>query len=204
MTAVPVTAGELVDVAWLNAIGMRKLYSATIANGSTGTFDTGVNGVLGTGLNHQHLLIVAQFRATGSAALFDVALSFNGDGGANYDTIANDSLNGAFSAAKNSLGGVNFRVGEVGANNVTQTGNGFTCIIPGYSNPNSEKTMHSMFSAKYDTTAGHQKAGVRAGFWRNVAAINQIQCRVDTTGAGSYASFSGPAEFQVYGLGPAF
>jgi len=133
-----------------------------------------------------HLLLKGRIRGTTAAASVALQMTFNSDGGANYDWIAHTAnsagtLSETDAAADTSIGNMK----TTAANGTTDYYDSFEILIPfyrlttGYKNALSKNTFFGD-GAAFEITQG-------AAWWRNTGAITRIDIAV---AAGNFADGS--------------
>lgn len=148
--------------------GLVKLL--TVTRGSTGALDTGA-GAIPAG--HGHLVVYFICRSAAAAAGEAYALTFNGDGGANYDEAMMQGSSSGSSGVANA--GVSVNAGALLEAN-TGTANYASALIldiPFYDNTNWFKTGTIGITVPDGGAANVRIAEVAWG-WRNTAAISRI------------------------------
>jgi hypothetical protein len=124
-------------------------------------------------------------RTTSGTATSDVvAVQFNGDSGADYDS-QHGLINGTTLAATQLFGQTSGLIGT-STGGAAPAGLFASCRawIPAYASANANKAYLTQYGAKWGVAAGNLEICVDAGFWRSNAAINQITL---IPSAGSFA-----------------
>lgn len=145
---------------------------------------------------HLQLRYIGKASDSATAAIYDIAIQFNSDTGANY---AYHSLQGAGSSATAS-GGASANTVDILSipNSVAALANMFgTGIIDilDYASTSKNKTVKTM--AGYDTNATSPpgRIGLYSGFWNSTSAITSISL---TLPAGS--NWTTTSSFALYGI----
>lgn len=118
------------------------------------------------------LQLVVTGRSTTAAAVIDVALQFNGDVGANYDTAQTNRF-----ATNVNRGSTSLKVGVIAAaSQAAGVACSFVSYIPDYRGTAFQKTVSSMSALKVGVSSDNEITGYYAigGFWRSTAAISSI------------------------------
>lgn len=170
--------------------GWTQLFDETKAIAGT-TFDTGAGGFATT---HDHLVMFFNGRTTEAVIISFALLTFNNDGGGNYDsqndrgrdTTASATDGQAATATGWTIAGASAAAGVSGA---------ALAIVPDYTGTTLEKTMIS-FGGLADEAATGGDSNTRVSHWRNTAAITRV---ILTAQAAS--NFVAGSRFTVYGIG---
>lgn len=167
---------------------MARLFHSVLAADGT-TIDTGANGILGT---YVHLMLVIQARTTQAVVGSSGNITFNADGGANYDRqnvgATDTTVTGAASAASTAI-----VIQLMGASGAANTPQAFLGFIPNYAATVFHKTLGSM-NGRAEATAANQQSRNEFWKWRSTAAITRI-----TLVAGSGNLLAG-SSMSIYGL----
>lgn len=133
------------------------------------------------------LVLIVRGRGTAAATGVSVAMTFNNDTGANYDhqrhTANNATLSGSGNVAQTSIS-----AGSIAAASATAgVASTFTFEILDYKGTAFQKAAHGVCAHKVSELAAGLVAEIRSGFWRNAAAITEIDL---TLSSGNFAAGS--------------
>lgn len=171
-----------------SAITATRLFDSTLG-ADTATIDTGANGVSQL---YDHLLLVLLLRTTEAVTLSGVNMTFNGDGGANYDRQVirntNTTVIGAISLAQTS-----FTILAPGASAQTGAFSAPAIFIPSYAQTNAHKAF-DFTQASIEDTAADCRIESAAGRWRSTSAISRVAL---TAQSGNLLAGS---RMSIYGL----
>jgi hypothetical protein len=140
---------------------------------------------------YRHLELEIVGRGTKAAATVQVKMTFNADGGSNYDVEHLYSLGGANAAGDTADGQAYLDIGWLAAATATANYAGvISCKIFDYARTVFNKSIHSLTTWKTSTTGSTFSQAHIAGWWRNTAAIESITLAPDANNflAGTVAS----------------
>lgn len=169
--------------------GLTPLYSITL-NASAATIDTGANGIPS---GHGDLIVYIYCRTDRAALQDNIALTLNGDSGANYDA---QRLQGSATtvATVNQNASTSLTAG-MNCASATATAGVYAFIkvlIPAYDTTAGFKVAEVISSSPLENS--NASIQVWGAMWRNSAAINQITLK-STTGS----NFVAGTRVVVYG-----
>lgn len=144
---------------------------------------------------YDHLRLVLNGRGTNASTNEALYLTFNADGGANYDR-ERLTANAAAAAVTETLAQTSGAVGNLPSATATAgLGGSITVDFPDYKGTAYEKTYIALGASKPAEVAGGIFIYNICGYWRSAAAIDQITL---TLGAGN---FDVDTIASLYGLG---
>lgn len=155
--------------------------------------DTASIDISGISQSYEHLFVLMLLRTTEAVVASSVAVTFNGDTGANYDRNTMQNLNTTVTGVS-SLAQTSISDNVAGANAQAGAVTPIKVVIPGYSLTVFHKAFEWQSSVVEDTAADNRQRLVM-GRWRSTVAITQITV---TAGSGSLLAGSG---VWVYGIG---
>ncbi len=186
--------------------GLRGAAGAVGASGATGSMSLIAESILSADAadvtfsaipqTFSHLMIVLNGRGTSATSVVGVAMQFNGDTAANYDsqTIvgANTTLTGAALQAQTST-----RIGIIPDSSATRSTQAGMCkaLIPAYAGATYEKQWAAESAQMYSTTAGTRYAYSISGGWRSASPITSIRVFPEAN------NFKAGTVVSLYGIG---
>ncbi len=133
----------------------------------------------------RHLRLVVYARGDTAANTTAVYVTFNGDGGANYDRQGLYGT-GSTASASESLGATSMILASMPAGSAGANLFGAAVAdIAHYANSANNKALIAKGIFKYGTASGNLQIEARANFWRSNSAITRITL---TPAAGNFAS----------------
>lgn len=167
---------------------LEVLFDSTL--GASGNIDTGAGGIAQTS---DHLLMVVVGRTTEAVALSKYLLTFNNDGGANYDWQILQG-NNATASATPLAAQTQFEFNMPGTPADASMAGTYVILVPSYR----QTTFHKNFfvvGGFAGATAAQGLFQARAGRWRNTAAITRAA--LSASGGGTPLTGS---RLTIYGL----
>lgn len=134
---------------------------------------------------YAHLMISVYARGDAAATVSNLQLTFNGDGGANYD---NQDLFGsaAVATAAEAFAGTSMFIGSIAANTAGANLFGTAEIfIPHYAGSSNNKQVVVINANKAGVASGNMLVGIFGSGWRSTAAINRVTL---TLSAGNFVA----------------
>lgn len=185
-----VATGDLITAAQLNRLEL--LLASTLVSGSA------VASIDFTSIpaHWTHLRVEIDGRRSAADSNGTVVVRFNGDTGANYNTILLDMLNATVTGSNNiGTSGITcaYMPGSSGSAG-RSGGGGFT--IPSYADTTFHKNARGVGVSSGTDLAGTQRISVLGGVWRSTAAINRI-----TLSPGDGSNFEVGTRASIYGMG---
>lgn len=167
-----------------------KLYDSGHIGADAGSIDSGAAG-FSTALDH--LIILAYLRTTQAAVQSTSALTFNNDGGANYDNMrltvsATTTVSGNSQVAQTS-----FIFNTLGASALSGAFSTAEIIVPFYAQQTGQKTF-GLRNVNVEDTAADGVIDHKGGHWRSTASINRV---IIAAGSGNLLAGS---RMTIYGL----
>jgi len=169
---------------------MTQIADVNLTGGSQATIS--FSSIAGT---YNHLLLKWSLRTTSVNNLDKFTVQFNGDTGANYQSVGQiggttDTGLGVTDSANSSA---TIPLGRTGGGTSTTSAFGIgESFLNDYANTNKHKSFRSNDQSPYDAT--HTYNGIWSGRWANTAAITSI---LITPAAGSFAQYS---RVTLYGI----
>jgi hypothetical protein len=145
---------------------------------------------------YSKLIVDLYARGGDAVSTRDVMLLFNGDLGANYDTMR--TYSNAAGETYQELRATNFiYIASIAA--ASSPANVFDAChieINAYANAVAEKVAHSDYGFKVGTGANNFYTGICNGWWRSTAVINRVT--LYQAGGGVFAQYSTARLYGVY------
>lgn len=150
-------------------VGIERIATVELA-GSQATIDfSGIPAL------YDDLELVLYARSTAAAASADVLLTFNNDGGANYDHVRSVIRHSANLSTGEGVADTKIQIGY--ASGATGPANAFDAtevVIPAYRRTVGQKALRSKGTLKQGTATGTFYVMDVSGYWRSTAAINRL------------------------------
>lgn len=124
----------------------------------------------------QHLMLIGQFRITGAGVSDYINVTFNNDGGNNYDYVHLDADQAGNVTSGGAIAAAYIRIGlvTVSTGGVANAGDGIVVHIPNYRRTTLHKSALADGQVKADGAAGNLALRDYRGWWRSTAAITRI------------------------------
>jgi hypothetical protein len=189
-TVLRALASEASGLEWAAAAGLlTELFDSTLV-GDAASIDTGAGGFL-TSLDH--LLVLMYLRTTEAIVTSSGLLTFNNDGGANYDRQVIRNTNTTL-AGVITLAGTSIALPALGANAQAGAFAPITMWIPSYAQTTGHKGL-TWSAGVLEDTAADCRTEQSSGRWRSTVAISRI---IVAAGSGNLLAGS---RVTVYGIG---